>query len=70
VSKPRISFLSEDEINAIHNASLEVLENTGIKVMSNKALDILKKAGAKVDYGGNHATIPGNLVKELAFKHP
>jgi len=70
VSKPRISFLSEDEINAIHNASLEVLENTGIKVMSNKALDILKKAGAKVDYGGNHATIPGNLVEEALRRAP
>ncbi len=70
VSKPRISFLSEDEINAIHNASLEVLENTGIKVMSNKALDILKKVGAKVDYGGNHATIPGNLVEEALRRAP
>ena len=70
MSKPRISFLSEDEINAIHNASLGVLENTGIKVMSNKALDILKKAGAKVDYGGNHATIPANLVKEALRRTP
>ena len=70
MSKPRISFLSEDEINAIHNASLGVLENTGIKVMSNKALDILKKAGAKVDYGGNHATIPGNLVEEALRRAP
>jgi len=33
MSKPRISFLSEDEIRAIDNASLEVLENTGIRVL-------------------------------------
>jgi trimethylamine:corrinoid methyltransferase-like protein len=26
MSKPRISFLSQDELNAIHNASLEILE--------------------------------------------
>jgi len=64
MSKPRISFLSQDEIEAIHNASLEVLENTGIKVMSEKALGILKKAGAKIDYGRSHAIIPRDLVEE------
>ena len=70
MSKPRISFLSHVEIEAIHNASLEVLENTGIKVMSDKALDILKEAGAKVDYEGNRATIPGNLVEEALRRTP
>ena len=46
MSKPRIGFMSKGEMEAIHNASLEVLEKTGIKVMSRGALDILKKAGA------------------------
>jgi trimethylamine--corrinoid protein Co-methyltransferase len=49
MSKPKATFLSREEIEAIHNASLQVLEKTGIKVMSDIALDILKKAGAKVD---------------------
>jgi len=70
MSKPKLSFLSEDELEAIHNASLEVLENTGIKVMSKKALDILKEAGAKVDYGKNHVTIPRNLVEEALKRAP
>ena len=43
MSKPRISFLTQEEMEAIHNASLQVLEKTGIKVMSEIALDILKK---------------------------
>ena len=43
-----LNFLTEDEIERIHNASLEVLGNTGIKVMSKKALDVLKGAGASV----------------------
>jgi len=64
MSKPRIGFLSEEEMGSIHNASLQVLENTGVKVMSRKALDILKEAGAKVNYGKNHATIPRNLAEE------
>jgi len=70
MSKPSINFLSQDELDAIHNASLEVLENAGIKVMSDKALDILKKAGAKVDYEANHATIPGDLVEEALKRAP
>jgi len=64
MSKSRISFLSEGEIEAIHDASLRVLEKTGIKVMSKLALDILKKAGAKVDYETGHVSIPRNIVEE------
>ena len=70
MSKPKITFLSQDEIEAIHNASLEVLENTGIKVMSRKALDILKEAGARVDYEKNLAAIPRNLVEEALKMAP
>jgi trimethylamine--corrinoid protein Co-methyltransferase len=70
MSKPGISFLSESEIEAIHDASLRVLEKTGIKVMSKVALDILKKAGAKVDYGANHATTAGALVEEALKNVP
>jgi trimethylamine--corrinoid protein Co-methyltransferase len=64
VSKPRTTFLAREEIEAIHNASLQVLEETGIKVMSDIALDILKKGGAKVDYGTNRVVLPRQLVKE------
>jgi len=70
VGKPRISFLSENDIEAIHDASLRVLEKTGIKVMSKPALDILKKAGAKVDYQTGHATLHRNLVEEALKMAP
>jgi len=70
MSKPGISFLSEDDMKAIHNASLEVLEKTGVKVMSDKVLDVLKRCGAKVDYGEKHATIHGNLVEEALKRAP
>lgn len=70
MSKPSLSFLSEGEIEAIHNASLQVLENTGIRTASKEALDILREAGAKVDYGENLATIPKNLVEEALRRAP
>ncbi|MCD6599735.1 MAG: trimethylamine methyltransferase family protein [Dehalococcoidia bacterium] len=68
--KPRIRFLPEDKIEAIHTASLKVLENTGIKVESKQALDTLKEAGAKVDYVKHHVTIPRNLVEEALNMAP
>ena len=70
MSKPRTTFLSREEIEAIHNASLQVLEKTGIKVLSKPALDILKKAGAKVDYGTNRVTLPRQLVEEALKMAP
>jgi trimethylamine--corrinoid protein Co-methyltransferase len=70
VSKPRTTFLSREEIEAIHNASLQVLEKTGIKVMSETVLDILKKGGAKVDHGTNHVTLPRQLVEEALKMAP
>ena len=70
MTKAKISFLLEDEIRTIHNASLQVLENTGIEVMSERALDILNKAGAGVDYEKNRVTIPRNLVQEALRRAP
>ena len=70
MSKPRISFLSQDELKAIHNASLQVLGKTGIKVMSKKALDVSQEAGAKVDYEKKRAPIPANVVEEAVKRAP
>lgn len=70
MSKPGISFLSRDEIEDIHNATLAVLENTGVKIASKEALDILKEAGANVDYDRNHVSIPGRLVEEALRRAP
>jgi trimethylamine--corrinoid protein Co-methyltransferase len=44
-----MQLLSEDQIEAIHHASLEVLKTTGINFQSARAVDILRTAGAEVD---------------------
>jgi len=66
----RISFLSESEIEAIHNASLQVLEKTGIKALSKPALDVLKKSGVKMDYWMNCVTLSRQLVEEALKMAP
>ncbi len=44
-----MSILSEDELEAIHQASLEVLRDTGMDFQSPRAIAILRQAGAQVD---------------------
>jgi len=70
MSRSKFSLLSKDEIDDIHNATLEVLENPGLKIHSERALNILEKAGAKIDYEKKLASIPEYLVKEALKKAP
>ncbi len=59
---PSIEILSQDQIYEIHNATLDVLDNTGYKILSASARDLLARAGARVD--GDIAKIPSNIVEE------
>jgi trimethylamine:corrinoid methyltransferase-like protein len=44
-----LQTLSNNEIRDIHQATLEVLERTGIRIYESAALKILKDAGAYID---------------------
>ena len=41
--------MSADQIEAIHDASLQVVEELGLEFMSPEALDVLARGGAEVD---------------------
>lgn len=60
--------LSEDQMEDIHLAVLEVLERTGIKVHSEEGLAAYRKAGAKVE--GERVWIPSYLVEEAIRRAP
>jgi len=70
MGRPKMSFLSEAELEAVHRASVEILEKTGVSVGSRKALDILKKAGASIDDETERARIPESLVEEALKRAP
>ena len=70
MGKPVINFLSEAEVKKVHEATLEVLEHTGVKTNSKEALDILKEAGANVDYESKHVTIPAKAVEQALRRAP
>jgi len=58
---PYFEILSEDQIYAIHSASLEILERTGIKVHNLQALKILGEGGAYIE--GDRVRIPSVMVE-------
>jgi len=57
-----VRFLTQDGIDAIHSASVEVLETTGVRVKNSEALELLKDAGCEIE--SEHVKIPSALVEE------
>jgi trimethylamine--corrinoid protein Co-methyltransferase len=64
----RISFLSRSDSEAIHTASLEVLEKTGVSVKSESAVKQLCENGATAS--SDRVRIPSSLVEEMLRKVP
>ena len=61
-------IVSDDELESLHLASLEVLETIGIDVMLPQARDYFENAGASVD--GERVRIPGDLVMQAIATVP
>lgn len=62
----RLNFtevLSDDEIAFIHEASVNILSETGVRVLSSKALDMLERAGAKVERTSKIVRFPAEMIK-------
>jgi trimethylamine--corrinoid protein Co-methyltransferase len=59
---PQFRVMSDDQLQEVHWASLEVLERTGCRVYHEGAIELLKQAGAHVS-DGNLVRIPGRLVE-------
>ena len=61
---PATPVVSEDELEAIHNTSLSILEEMGMDFMHVGAREILKKAGADVREGSERVRFDRNLILE------
>ncbi|MBE9475147.1 MAG: trimethylamine methyltransferase family protein [Chloroflexi bacterium] len=60
--KPLIQYLSKNQVEIIHEGSLDLLEKTGVEVDHEAGLKALAEAGAKVDFHDKRARIPPDLV--------
>jgi trimethylamine---corrinoid protein Co-methyltransferase len=59
---PRFRKLSDDQVERLHHASLEILDRTGIRLYEPEALELLEKKGVHLE-DGNRVRIPPGLVE-------
>lgn len=67
-STTQFRVLSDDQIEEIFLAALELLEATGTKILDDEARALVAEAGAKAD--GETAHIPAGLVKNMLGSVP
>ncbi|UCH01394.1 MAG: trimethylamine methyltransferase family protein [Candidatus Bathyarchaeota archaeon] len=68
MGKIKTEILSKSDIERIHKASLEILEEIGVQFRDNEALNYLEKYGCIVDRKTQIAKIPEKVVKEFMKK--
>jgi len=66
--KINFSVFSKSDLSAIHWATLDVLETSGIRISSEKCLKILEQAGCTIDLKRGSVLIPPYLVEEAIRK--
>ncbi len=63
-------FFSQEDLEAIHDATLEVMEDLGVKVYGKRAQEILSGAGCQVDPETSIVKFPRNLVNDSIESAP
>jgi trimethylamine--corrinoid protein Co-methyltransferase len=66
---PNYRLLTESQINDIHNATLQLLENIGVRVMHPEGIQLLKDAGCGIN-GHGIVQIPSGLVESCIHSAP
>ncbi len=59
--KPILQFLSNDEIQIIHQSALQILNSIGMHFPHNEALELMSQNGAEI-VDGNVVRIPNKLI--------
>lgn len=65
-----IAVLSADQVEAIHNAALDILETTGMKVLEPTARAHFRRAGASVDESNLRVRFDRTMLMEQVSKAP
>ncbi len=67
---PPFKFISDDQVETIHNAALEVLETIGMNFLAGEARDILRAHGADVTDGNTRVRFDRALIEENLARAP
>ena len=67
-----LKLLSNDELDTLHYATLQVLQKTGIRVESQQAADLFQSGGATVQKSNGHflVKIPPHMVEDSVQSAP
>ena len=65
-----VTPIDEDDIQAIHNASMKVLEDVGVLFLNDAALRVFDKNGCKVDWDSKRVRMDRAFVTEQVAKAP
>ncbi|MCF8061175.1 MAG: trimethylamine methyltransferase family protein [Deltaproteobacteria bacterium] len=65
-----LTLLSEEEVEQIHAATLQVLEEVGLWLPNREVLEILEGAGAEVDFEKHVARYPADMVTAAIGRFP
>jgi trimethylamine--corrinoid protein Co-methyltransferase len=64
------TLLTQDQVERIHEASLEILENVGLLVRNARAREIFARHGALVDAGSQVVRFPRQVVEHFRAAFP
>ncbi|RLE10564.1 hypothetical protein DRJ00_01075 [Candidatus Aerophobetes bacterium] len=67
---PPLKILTDEQVEAIHRGTLDVLQQTGVLVYNERALNVFKKAGCDVNFETKRVKFPPGLVEECLRKCP
>jgi len=65
-----LSIFTAGELDEIHSATLEVLEDTGLYIEDEEALDVFESGGCVVDRAERSVRIPPHVVEEAIATAP
>ena len=65
-----LQYLSEEQLDHLQDATLEIMEKTGVKFPSQKALKVLAEHGVKVDFKTQVARFPKEVVMKTMSTVP
>jgi len=67
---PKTELLNATSLDAIHEASLRILEETGVAVLSDQAAELYRAAGATPCHDGKRWSLPRKLILEAIASAP
>jgi len=67
--RPRYRLLTEDQIQEIHLATLEILDTVGVKILNDEGVELLREAGCRVTQD-KLVQIPNGLVEDCIESAP